>query len=183
MLNKIPIVFAINNNYIKQLATVIISILKNSSKNNQYEFNILSTDLSSKNKEKLLSLKYLNKNTIFNYIDMNETIKNFDLEKYMSRRDDYKYISIETYFRFFIPELFPQYEKILYLDADMLVLQDLEDLYNTDIKDYYLGAIQDTVLEVFIKDENIRTRTKPERIYKDYFTEKLRKKRTDYFIR
>ena len=181
MLNKIPIVFAINNNYIKQLATVIISILKNSSKNNQYEFNILSTDLSSKNKEKLLSLKYLNKNTIFNYIDMNETIKNFDLEKYMSRRDDYKYISIETYFRFFIPELFPQYEKILYLDADMLVLQDLEDLYNTDIKDYYLGAIQDTVLEVFFLYENIRTRTKPKRIYKDYFTEKLRKKRTDYF--
>lgn len=178
---KIPVVFAINNNYVKQLATVIVSILKNSSKHNCFEFNILSNDLSSENKNILSSLSSLNKNTSFNFIDMNEITKDFDLEKFMSRRDDYKYISTETYFRFFIPEIFKDYSKILYLDADILVLQDLKELYDTDIQNYYAGVVQDTVLEVFIADENIKTRTKPERIYTEYFKEKLHKKENSYF--
>lgn len=179
----IPIVFAINNTYVKQLATVIASILKCNISGNRYEFNILSSDISDENK--LLLEKYVAKlsNSIssINFIDMSSVIKNIDLEKYMSRRDDYKYISIETYFRFFIPELFPNYKKVLYLDADILVFKDLSVLYNEDISRYYAGVIQDTVLEVFIEDKNIKTKTKPERDYKTYFSEKLHKTTDKYF--
>lgn len=178
---KIPVIFAINNGYVKQLSAAIVSILKNSDKSNCFEFNILNSDITCDNKEKIMSLKKINKNTTFNFIDMKQVVNNFDLEKYMSRRDDYKYISIETYFRFFIPDMFPEYKKVLYLDADILVLDDISNLFEEDIENYWAGAVQDTVLEVFIADKNIKTRTKPERIYKDYFKEKLGKHSNRYF--
>lgn len=178
---KIPVVFAIDNNYVKQLATVVVSILKNSDSKNAFEFNILSSYISDENKQKLCSLSSFNKNITFNFIDMKECISHLDLEKYMSRRDDYKYISIETYFRFFIPDLFPQYNKVLYLDADILVMQDIKQLFDTDISSFYAGVIQDTVLEVFIDREDIKTNTEPKRTYKEYFKEKLKKENQIYF--
>jgi len=137
---KIPIIFAINNDYVKQLATAIVSILKNS--NTEYEFNIMMTNVSTKNKE---IISRLGKNV--NFIDMNEVAVNFDLDQYMARRRGYEYISVETFFRFFIPELFPQYDKVLYLDADILVLDDLSKFYVEDISNDYAGVIQDMWIE------------------------------------
>ena len=179
----LPVVFAINNTYVKQLATVITSIIKNTKQTPDYSFNILSSDISSENID-ILS-KYIKKishnQSEINFIDMKASLKQFDLEAFMSRRDNYKYISIETYFRFFIPELFPKQNKILYLDADILVLDDLHSLFNENIDDYYAGVIQDTFMEVFVDNDDIKTNTTPQRTYKDYFKNKLHKKNTHYF--
>lgn len=40
------------------------------------------------------------------------------------------HFSIETYFRLVLPELLPGYQKILYLDSDMVVQGDVAELYN-----------------------------------------------------
>ncbi len=50
--NKIPIIFAINDGYAKYLSTVLVSAILNA-KNSRYEFNILSSDLTSCNKNML----------------------------------------------------------------------------------------------------------------------------------
>lgn len=176
--NRIPIVFAINNTYAKQLATVIVSILSASSAS--YEFNILSRDIDNTNKEKLLSIKQKYSNAEFNFVDMSNVVKNFDLEKYLSKRENYNYISAETYFRFFIPEIFSQYEKILYLDADILVLDDLEKLFNTDIEDVYAGVSHDIAVEEFIIRRKEKTQISNQDFY-TYITKKLHKKSMDYF--
>ena len=178
----IPIVFAVNNTYVKQLSTAIASIIKNSLQNS-FEFNILSCDISDKNISKLKNFvnKLSGRKSEIKIMDMNSCIQEMDLEKYMSRRDDYQYISKETYFRFFIPELFPSYEKILYLDADIIVLDDISKLFNENIDGYYAGVVQDTVLEVFIEDKTIKTKTKPKMDYETYFKEKLKKTNQKYF--
>ena len=120
---NIPIVFAINNSYIKQVATVMTSILKNSNKRNCYEFSIMHTDITSENQILLKDYVATFKNSTVNFVDMNNFIKDADLESLMSRREDYTYISSETYFRFYIPEIFKHYDKIIYLDADIIVMQ------------------------------------------------------------
>jgi len=179
--NKIPVIFAIDNDYVKPLSAVIISILKNSSKNTQFEFNVLSSCLSEDNKNILSSLKKFNKNISFNFINMREYTENLKLEKYMSRRKDYTYISVETYYRFYISELFPQHDKVLYLDADILVLEDIKELYDEDISEYYAGVVQDTVLEIYIEKPDEKTCTEPKRDFPTYFREKLKKKNLKYF--
>ncbi len=172
---RIPVIFAINNEYVKQLATVIVSILKNSATDAEYEFNILGSSISECNKD---VLKSLSETSTINFIDMNEVIKKVDLEKYMSRRDGYNYISVETYYRFFIPELFPQHEKVIYLDADILVLKDLAELYRADIKDFYAGVVHDTYIELF---GDRKTKTMPQVKLSEYFREKLKKTSSSYF--
>jgi lipopolysaccharide biosynthesis glycosyltransferase len=170
-MKKIPVIFAINNDYVKQLSVAMISILKNSK--SDYEFNILTTNISNENKKVLSDL---GKNV--NFIDMNKVLENFDLEKFMSRRRDYEYISIETYFRFFIPELFPQYDKVLYLDADILALDDLKKFYDEDISKYYAGVVQDMWIE-----EHLQKKRKVcgGATFKEHFLKKLKKKTTKYF--
>ena len=59
------------------------------------------------------------------------------------------YYSKETYYRIFIPNLFPQYNKVLYLDCDITVLADVSLLYNTSIHGYYVGAATEEVMQTF----------------------------------
>ena len=44
------------------------------------------------------------------------------------------YISVATYLRIKLPSLLPDHDKVLYLDADLLVLDDITEIfkYHTD---------------------------------------------------
>ena len=53
------------------------------------------------------------------------------------------HISIETYYRFLIQKLLPFYDKVLYLDSDIVINGDISKLYNTDLQGKLLGAIRD----------------------------------------
>lgn len=75
-MNKIPVVFALDNNYIEQLASVIASVLKNASSNTYIEFNILHNDIPEINKNKIKKLNEINNNCKFKFIDMIDLIKN-----------------------------------------------------------------------------------------------------------
>lgn len=52
-------------------------------------------------------------------------------------------MSVETYYRLIIPEIMPDYEKVLYLDADMVTDADLAHLYDIDISRYMIAAAKD----------------------------------------
>lgn len=53
------------------------------------------------------------------------------------------FFTIGTMFRIMLPELLPQLDKILYLDADLLVNRDIKELWNVDITNYALAAVPD----------------------------------------
>ena len=55
--------------------------------------------------------------------------------------------SLFTYARFLIPELCPDLSKVLYLDIDILVLDNLAELYNTSLDSCLAGAAIDQVVE------------------------------------
>lgn len=75
----------------------------------------------------------------------NFTIRYLDPTPYIQGCSFYVrgHFSIETYFRLVLPELLPAYQKILYLDSDMVVQQDVADLYHEDIDGFLLGACHD----------------------------------------
>lgn len=58
------------------------------------------------------------------------------------------YFSLANYYRLFFPHLIhPQIEKLLYLDADTIVLKDLFPLYQTSFSEV-LAAVQDPYFEI-----------------------------------
>ena len=54
-----------------------------------------------------------------------------------------QHLSIETYYRLIIPEIMPDYHKILYLDCDMVVDCDVADLYEENLNGMIVGASKD----------------------------------------
>ena len=68
---------------------------------------------------------------------------NYYIEKVKDKLYTRDYYTKTTYFRLFIPDLYPQYDKVLYLDSDIVVLGDIAELYNTNIKGNLVAAVPD----------------------------------------
>ena len=54
-----------------------------------------------------------------------------------------EHISVETYYRFLIQKILPGYDKVVYLDSDLIVKGDVSELYATDLGANLLGAARD----------------------------------------
>lgn len=133
---EINICFSSDNNYAKHMGVAITSILKNSNINDTYNFYILDGGISDSNKSKLNSLKNSIRNFSIEYLEINpDDFKKCPMTGYV------KYITLPTYYRFKIPSLLPNLDKVLYLDCDIVVNSDISELYNTNIDDYYVGGI------------------------------------------
>ncbi|GMI82415.1 galacturonosyltransferase 4 [Hibiscus trionum] len=53
-----------------------------------------------------------------------------------------KYLSILNHLRFYLPEIFPKLNKVLFLDDDVIVQKDLSDLWSLDLKGNVNGAVE-----------------------------------------
>lgn len=141
---NIPIFFASNDKYVPYLDVAILSIIKNSSKENNYEIVVLKTDISEENQNKLL--KYNAENITIKFYDVKEI-----LEPIKQTLPDMFYYSLAAYYRLFIETAFPQYDKAIYLDCDLVVLTDIAKLYNQDIGDNLVAAVYEQNTD---RDEN-----------------------------
>ncbi|KAL8225753.1 hypothetical protein R6Q57_018310 [Mikania cordata] len=66
----------------------------------------------------------------------------FDLENDLNR----KYESLLNHLRFYIPEIYPHLEKVVFLDDDVIVQKDLTPLFSLDLHGNVNGAVE-TCLE------------------------------------
>ena len=139
MNREIPIFFTIDNGYAPFLAVALNSAIKNSSKNRQYKAIVLHEGLNDENKEKLSALQTDNFK-----IELTEMKANLDsLDDRMSNRLRCDYFTLTIYFRLFIPSMFPQYDKGIYIDSDVVCTKDLSKLYDIDLGDNFIGACND----------------------------------------
>lgn len=120
----LPIVLTCDNKYFKYASVVITSILKNQNKDCTYEINILSEFISHENQIKVRKQLENYSNFSINFIDL----QNIDKDIYFLN----SYMSISTYYRFYIPKIFENYERILYLDCDLIVDKDISELATID---------------------------------------------------
>lgn len=134
------IFFASNDNYVQHLSVAIASILVNSLPNEKFNFYILDGNISNKNKDILLSLKNL-KDFNMEFIKVDE-----DMFKMCPITPECYHISNQCYYRYIIPWVKPELKKVLYLDCDIVVKDSLQDLWNVDLKDNYVAAVEDLCL-------------------------------------
>ena len=139
---EIPVCFATDDNYVPFLAVAVSSLLDNASKENFYRIFVLITELKQDNIDKIKALE--TENSEITFISL---AKEMDKIKDMFHLRDY--YSKETYYRIFIPNLFPYYKKVLYLDCDITVLGDVAELYNHHIHGFYVGAAVEEVMQTY----------------------------------
>ena len=132
----IPIFFAVDNVYIEFLTIALVSIIDHISDENMYVIKVLHTNITEENMNKILKLQ--KENFKIEFVDLNYYINQIQDKLYT--RD---YYTKTTYFRLFIPNLYPQYKRAIYLDSDIVVLDDIANLFNIDIEDNLIGGITD----------------------------------------
>ena len=143
----IPIFFSSDDNYVPFLSVAINSMLENASKDYNYDIIVLNSGLTNENIDRIKSYERENVNIIFE--DVKPKIENITNELSLRLRD---YYSISIFYRLFIPSLFKQYNKAIYLDADIVLVDDISKLYNENIEGYLVGGVPDEVVnnsEVF----------------------------------
>jgi|GEM_PF-1554217 len=135
--SKINICFSSDNNYAPHVAVAILSILE-TSPNGKFSFYILDGGITEEYKEKILKLKNI-KDFEIQFIKMdNENFKNCPITNYVN------YITISTYYRFMIPSLLSDLDKVIYLDCDIIAVDDITELWNQDISTCCMAAVPDT---------------------------------------
>lgn len=139
-INEIPVFFAVDDGYIPFLAVSMQSLIDNSSEDNKYAIKILYTNVSKENMLKIK--KYEKENISIEFVDLNTQLQEIQ-EKLYTRN----YFSNTTYYRLFIPELYKQYDKALYLDSDTVILTDVADLYNEEIGDNLVAGVPDGAVQ------------------------------------
>ncbi len=142
---EIPVVFAVDDNYAPFLSVALNSILKNVSVDYFLKVYVLNTGLSKANEEKIIELaeKY-SSDVDVEYIDVTKRLDG--LAEKMHLRD---YYTKAIYYRIFIPSLFPNYDKIIYVDCDIVLLEDISELFNVDLGDNIIGAVHEEAMSSY----------------------------------
>ena len=122
MTNTVHICIAADRNYKLPLMCLVNSIYKNSS-DTPCVIHVLYNDLSNLYRRKLIK-KYRNTNISLDFIDMSGI--NFDFHGL-----DMQYWTKTIFYRIMIPEIFPNLDRILYIDGDTLILGQLSEMFNT----------------------------------------------------
>lgn len=139
-LQAIPIFFAIDDAYTPFLAVALQSLIDNASTDYKYLIKILHTNVQEDHVKQIK--KYESKNVSIEFVDLS-----YYIEKVKDKLYTRDYYTNTTYFRLFLPELYPQYDKALYLDSDIIVLGDISELYNTDMGSNLVAAAPDDIIQ------------------------------------
>ena len=54
-----------------------------------------------------------------------------------------RHLSIAAYWRYFLPYIIPNIEKIVYIDCDTIICDDIQKLYNIDIRNNFIAGCVD----------------------------------------
>lgn len=138
--NNIVVSFITDNNYTMQTYIAIKSLFENKLASTNYYIYLLGINLTQENINRLLSLQSekfsITHKKIENDIIQNNVCKN-------------SVYSSSVLCKLMLDKIFPEFDKILFLDSDTIVLKDLSELYNIDVQDYYIGGVKDIYAPLF----------------------------------
>lgn len=134
----VPVVFAADDGYVPMVTTTIFSMLANANPNRYYDIIVLTSNISYEHQELMReTLVGERDNVSLRFHDVSSVISDFDLAT------NNAHIGIETYYRFIIQAVMPSYDKVLYLDSDLVIEGDIAELFDTELGDNLLAATRD----------------------------------------
>lgn len=137
--NNLAVVFASDKNYVPYMAVALQSIFSNADANYNYDILILDDGITDYQKE--LLAQYATKNFSVRYVDVKPLMQDMDASLFKARG----IWSKAALYRLFIPQIMGEYDKVLYLDCDVLVKDPLVELFATDMKDKPAACVYDEI--------------------------------------
>lgn len=139
-IQEIPLMFCFDNNYVIPAAVAFYSLLEHCNRDYYYKLYILHTDISDINQKKLKdNVKQFSDFSELIFINMENGFN--DLWETISEKGHF---SKEVMYKTLVSSIFPQYEKIIVSDVDVVFLNDISESYFLldSNEDYYLAGIK-----------------------------------------
>ncbi len=136
----VPVFLTITDDYAKYAAACVNSLIKNTNPERRYRVIIMFDHLSLKNRLRLRNL--VSRNCAIEFHKMKYNLYMRIIMKYCSTKTgsgDF-YSSAVYLYRTFIPRLFPQYDKAIYVDADTIFAGDVGELYDVELGENLMAA-------------------------------------------
>lgn len=133
--DAVPVVLAANEAYVPILYTCVQSIADCAAQENNYEIYVFHTDISSSS-QAMFQQRLVRENINITFVNVASRVSGYVLQAK-------QHISTETFYRFLILDILKDYEKVVYLDADMIVLRDVAELYHTQMGEHLIAAAVD----------------------------------------
>lgn len=142
---NVPMVFGCSNRYAAYLSVCLESLVQHLSPSRNYELNILESDFSAITRQVICDILAPHANVRLRFVDMRpieqECAPAFD---YFRKCFDLPpHANMWSFYTLFIPSLFRRYEKVLALDADIVLNADIAELYDTDMEGRQIAAVLD----------------------------------------
>lgn len=152
----INVLYAGNDKMFDGFLTSILSIMMRTKTAEPFTFYIFTLDLTNiKDSYKPLSDEQANflQNVVKSYNIENKVIK-IDVKEYYQKEfantpNESAYCSPYTLLRLLADKIPDMPEKILYLDADIMLNKDITELYNIDISNYEYASAREPEMENF----------------------------------
>jgi len=175
--NNIAVALAADNFYAPYVSTLLHSIVRHINPADTYDINIFNRDFTP-DSQRLLREEFQDfANVSLRFCDMRAYAEQYEhlFAKW--------HISAETYFRLFIPDIMADYDKVLYLDVDMIVRRDIAELFRENVDGKILAAVRDVDMAgVYNSNLSAPSDNTFDKKRRDYLENKLQlKKPFDYF--
>lgn len=132
----VPIVFASNQGFAPAMSVAIASVLQHCSDGRNYDIVVLESNVTESTKRVIQSMAKGRENVSIRFYHALPIIAQYDLKAN-------EHITVETFYRFIIQDVLPDYDKVVYLDGDLVCCCDIAQLYDVDIECCYLAAALD----------------------------------------
>ena len=134
----VSVVIAADNNYAPHLGALLCSILAHFPTHKYLDLLILDGGISIENRAMLMRL-----------MPDNAKIQFLELSGEFTELNTHMHFSRATFYRLILDTLLPEREKVLYIDCDTIVLDDISTLFEVDLGNHALGAVFDYIMHHF----------------------------------
>lgn len=134
--DSVNLVSASNHSFAPYLGVMLQSVMEHADREKKYDIVILHADIRPEYQKILAKIAEGKPYIQIRFCDVSDALAGTDLPVH-------HHFSVETYFRYFILDFMPEYEKVLWLDADLVVLQDAGELYRTQLHNHSVAAVRD----------------------------------------
>ena len=134
-MNKLNICYTVdqyNPPHIEMMGISIVSLIKNKNSYTQLNIFIIHNGISKLYQQKIQSM--VTKDCTITFQDISN--------QFIDLPNKFNYYPQAVIFRLLIPTIFPQLERMIYIDCDTLIKKDLTELYNLQLHDNYIGALK-----------------------------------------
>lgn len=135
----VPVFFTIDDGFAPFCSAAIASLVDHVDPARHYRLIVLYQDLSEPHRQAMAHLSRPNVEILFR--PMTENLH--AITDRMGNRLRADFFTITIFYRLFLPRLFPEYDKGIYIDSDVILNADIAKLYDIDLEGNLIGAVPD----------------------------------------